>query len=283
MPEQVTVTWQVSLIFNRSNLDEILAKYRATEAKPTNQYQVKLWRVDGLTITLYEKSMVLQGNLNDMTRRLLQDVAAIEGLSLDQKNADRLAKILPRRQNAILCPECGQSSFMIEASISGLDVLFRRECGHANKIRPPLMMLNSRILPDISLLVSKALSRFAELGYFIGFEILIPDFIMNALDFLGREQKEAASSEIHTLRRMEQQERLKIINYKDGIGPPPNREQFQAEEDNRILDIAHLTNSILVTCDRNLRDKALVGNRPVVYVPGEILGKLKIIEEVRNP
>lgn len=110
-----------------------------------------------LTVSLYKKSMVLQGKLNDRTRRLPQDSAAIEGLSLDQKNSGRLAKILPRRQNAILCPECRQSSFMIEASISRLDVLFRRDCGHADKIRRPLMMLNSRILPAISMLVSKAL------------------------------------------------------------------------------------------------------------------------------
>lgn len=35
---------------------------------------------------------------------------------------------------------------------------------------------------------------------------------------MGREQKEATSNKIHALRRLEQQDRLKIINYKDGIG-----------------------------------------------------------------
>ena len=172
---------------------------------------------------------------------------------------------------------------MIEASIAGLDVLFTRECGHADKIRPPMMMLNSRVLPDISVLVSKGISRLAELGHFVGFEILVPDFVLNVLDLLGSAQKEAASIELNSLRKLEQTGRLKIINYRDGVKLPSSKEEFQAEEDNRILEIAHLTNAILVTSDKNLRTKALMGSRPTIYVPGEVLGKLRIVEEVRTP
>src|SRR5207245_209026 len=160
-----------------------------------------------------------------------------------------------------LCPECREYSFLLEGSTSGLDIVFKRECGHVDKIRPPMMMLNSRVLPDISVLVAKAISRLGELGYFKGFEILIPSFVMNALDLLGREQKEAASAEIQSLRRMEQEGELKIINYNDSIKLPTTKEGFQAEEDNIILSIAHLTNSILVTCDKNLKDKALLASR----------------------
>lgn len=282
MSEQATITWQVSSNFAVKPLEETLVGYSAEEAKPTSKYQLKVWKANGLVITLFEKKLVIQGCLNENTRRLVQNIAEIKGLGLDHRNAERLAGILPKRQNAILCPECGQSFFMIEASIAGLDVLFTRECGHTDKIRPPMMMLNSRVLPDISVLVSKAISRLAELGHFAGFEILVPDFVLNVLDFLGSAQKEAASIELTNLRKLEQTGKLKIINYKDGVRPPTSKEEFQAE-DNRILEIAHLTNAILVTSDKNQRDKALIGSRPTIYIPGEILGKLRIIEEVRNP
>lgn len=283
MAEQLTITWQVSSNFAAKVLDDTLAGHSAVEAKPTNPYQLKIWKTNGLVITLFEKTLLVQGCLNDSTRRLVQDIAEIKGLSLDHKNAGRLAAILPKRQNAILCPDCGQSFFMIEASIAGLDVLFTRECGHADKIRPPMMMLNSRVLPDISVLVSKAISRLAELGHFVGFEVLVPDFVMNVMDLLGSAQKEAVSIELGRLRKLEQDGKLKITSYKDGARSPTTKEEFQAEEDNRILEIAHLTNSILVTSDKNQRDKALIGGRPTIYLPGEVLGKLRIVEEVRTP
>ena len=82
---------------------------------------------------------------------------------------------------------------------------------------------------------------------------------------------------------MEQQNKIMILNYKDWINLPSNKEQSQVEEDNMILKIAHFTNSILVTCDKTLRDKAYVSDRPVIYILGKILGSLKIIDEVRNP
>jgi rRNA-processing protein FCF1 len=283
MAEQVTITWQVSSNFATKTLEDTLARYGTEETQPTNKYQLRVWKADGLAITLYEKSLVVQGCLNDNTRRLMQNIAEIKGLSLDSKNAVRLARVLPKRQNAILCPECGQPFFMIEASIAGLDVLFTTECGHADRIRPPLMMLNSRILPDISVLVSKAISRLTDLGHFVGFEILVPDFVLNALDLLGSAQKDAASIELTNLRKLEQTGALKVINYKDGLKMPTTKEEFQAEEDNRILEIAHLTNAILVTSDKNLKDKALIGSRPTIHIPGEILGKLRIVEQVRTP
>lgn len=284
MSERADVTWNISRTFERKALEAALARYKATKVRPKTKHQILMWKVNGLTITLYEKSLVVQGRLNDIMKRLLREIAAIKGLALDQKNASKLTNILPRKQNATVCPECGQSSFMIEGYISGLEVLFKRECGHIDKIQPPLTMLNSRILPDISILVAKAISKLAQLGYFRGFEILIPDFIMNAVDFFGKGKKEAVSSEIDALRNMEKKEGMfTIINYQNGIQVSLNRHQFQVEEDNKVLQIAHLTNSILATCDKNLRDKAVLSNRPVIYIPAEILGKIKMISETRNP
>jgi len=51
----------------------------------------------------------------------------------------------------------------------------------------------------------------------------------------------------------------------------------------RILEIAHLTNSVMVTCDENFKDRALLANRPTIYIHPDLLSQVKIIEEVRTP
>lgn len=284
MPAQETLVWQVTSLFKKDDLTLLLQRYNAAPQTLTDKHQLGFWKVDGLTVIYFEKKLLVQGAFADNTYRLLQEISSLDGLTLDDKNAEKFARLFPKKQNAIVCPECRQPSIVIEGMIKGLDVAFRRECGHLDKMRPPLLMLNRRILPDINVLVSKAISGFAALEYFLGFEIVIPDFVMNAIDqFIGSKEKRAISREIANLKALESEEKLTILNYHDGIKLPSDREAFNEDEDNRILEIAHLTNSILITSDKNLKDKASISNRPVVHIPGDILDQVKIIVNVRSP
>lgn len=284
MPEQIVIVWEFLPGFSTDLIEKVMEKYRASQRTPTNQFMIQSWKTDGLTVNVFEKKLVVQGTLDEHGKILVQDIAGIEGLRLDAKNQERLAQIFPRRQNAIVCSQCRLPSLLIQSEIAGLEVVFKKECGHADKIKPPFLTLNNRVLPDMNVLVSKALSRFVGLGYFLGFEVVVPQFLMRVIDkYAGKAQKKAISDEIGVLRKLANENRISILNYNDGFPIPSTRERFESEEDDKILEIAHLTNSVMITCDGNFKDKALLANRPTIYIQPDMLEQIKIIEEVRTP
>ena len=284
MPEQIVIVWDFASGFNIELIRAVLEKYKALSRTPTNQFVLQSWKIDGLTVNVFEKKLVVQGALDEHGKILIQEIAAIEGLRLNSKNQERLAQIFPRKQNAIVCSQCSTSSLLIQSHIEGLEVVFKKECGHSDKINIPFLTLNNRVLPDLNILIAKASSRFIALGYFHGFEVVIPQFVMRVVDkFGGKAQKKAISGELETLRKLADDNKISILNYIDGFQIPSSRTQFENEEDDKILEIAHLTNSVMVTCDENFKDKALLANRPTIYIHSDMLNQIKVIEGVRTP
>lgn len=107
-----------------------------------------------------------------------------------------------------------------------------------------------------------------KLGFLDGFEIVIPDFIEYTVDVLceGR-LKSGFYSELDELRRLEN-DRLISILYCDYEKPlPEDRDTLIDKEDDYILEIAVLTNSILLTSDNGLKDEATSIKQPVIYIP----------------
>lgn len=282
MQKQIVIVWGMPTNFDYSKIDDLMTKLMAQEKKPPSDYLLKVWRTNGLTINLFERKLVVQGKLDVDGARVIREISRIEGLRLDEKNAKKLAAILPIRQNAVICAECRTPSLLIKASISGLDVAFVKECGHKNNMRPPFLVLNNRVQPDINILVAKALSRLIDLGFFVGFEIVLPQYVMNAIDFLGKKQKHAVSDELQNLQQLAVDGKIKIMNYKDGLRLPNSKEDFQKEEDNAIINISDMTNAVLITSDENVKNKAILANRPTVFIPARFLGELKILEDVRS-
>jgi len=284
MPPQITIVWKFLSNFRNEDLVKILNGFGGEEVEPKNEHEQNVWKVDGLTIKHYKNKLVVQGIPNDDGKRLLQRIAEIDGLSLDDKNAEKFAKIFPTLQNAILCSECRKPSLIIEGVIEGLDIVFKKECGHKNNLKPPILMLNNRILPDMNILISNNLSRLIKLGFFVGFEIVIPDFIIHAIDqYLGPSKKKGASQEIENLRKLEQDGKISIFNVQDNLKSSITRDDFNSEEDVIILKIANLTNSILITTDKIFKERASLGKRPTIYIDSTLGGKIKTIEEVRAP
>lgn len=279
----INLTWEVSSDFDESKVKEILKKFRCADEKPTNPHQKWVCKGANVTIIRYERNLVVQGKENDESLRLIQALSKMDGLRFDKVNAEKFAKLTRVSHNAIFCAECGTSSMMIEGKIEGLDIVFRKECGHKNSMRPPLFMLTSRVLPDVNVLIGGHLSRCINLGYFEGFEIVIPDFIINVLDILGAKEGSGASSEIARLRQFENDKKINIFNCKDGLPVPSTKGEFQEKEDESILEIANLTNSILLTGDKNLKDRAMLNKRPTIYIHPKESKQIKIIKEVRSP
>ncbi|MFQ5816196.1 MAG: hypothetical protein ACE5G7_06835, partial [Candidatus Hydrothermarchaeaceae archaeon] len=85
------------------------------------------------------------------------------------------------------------------------------------------------------------------------------------------------------LEELEKEDKITIFNPDDGFTVPKNTKEFQQKEDDIILQIANLTNSILFTGDGNLKHKAFLNKRPTIYIHPKESRQIKIIEKVRHP
>jgi predicted PilT family ATPase len=99
--------------------------------------------------------------------------------------------------------------------------------------------------------------------------------------FKGSGNKDAVSSELDMLRALEKMGKIRLNNL--AVLPVKIDPSLFKEEDKMILELAQLTNSILLTSDQILKDRSVMQERPTVYIPPEVFGKIKMIQEVRNP
>lgn len=200
-------------------------------------------------------------------------------LTLDSSNAEKLRKIFPARQNSIVCSICQRDTLLIQGSIGGLDISFRMECEHKHDLTAPFLTLNNRVLPDINMIVSKSVSRLANLGFLTGAEIVFPEVILDVIDEFKRTgKKKAISSELNNLRRIAEKGSIKINTFSN----LPISIKEHAEEDKIILDFAQFTNSVLLTSDEVFKVRALMSGRPTIFISPDDFGKLKMIEDVRT-
>ena len=279
--DQLIIVWNISEKFDIDMLKRILNRVGLKEREP-GEYMLASWKSNTLTLNLFKKTLVVQGKKTDENTSLLGKIHSIDGLTLIDKYRKAYAKLQPK-PNAILCDKCGSPTYSIEARAEKFDLVFTNECGHANRMEPPFRVLNTRILPDLNIIVGNSLSRYINLGFFNGFEIVLPDFLVHAIDnFLGRKERSGALNELENLKKHKNEMRIDIYN------PPSDhnlkklkREEFESQEDDIILQLANQTNSILLTSDKGLKTKASLKNRPVIFIPPKVDSKLKFIEKVR--
>lgn len=139
---------------------------------------------------------------------------------------------------------------------------------------------NVRILPDICVLISHTLSRLIELNILNGFEILIPDSIEYIVQILCEGRLQAGFyNEIDKLKELEENRKIDILYCSYEMPEIKNRKELISREDDLVLEIAIVTNSILFTSDKGLRDKAISVKQPVIYFPAKYQKNVKDISE----
>jgi hypothetical protein len=227
--------------------------------------------------------LVVQGRYTTSGVNIVSEIKGINGLSLDRKNRARLTELTPITQNALECDNCGDHGYLIESKTEGLDIIFHNECGHDNNVKSPFLMCVNRILPDINMLKSRNLSRLIELGYFENCEILIPQYMMDCLDEYLSGSKHTISGELAQLRELQGKDLIDIYNFNDNMEIPKSREEFNRTEDNTLIEISIMTNSIFLTSDINCKDKALLKNRPTIFLDHDTTKSIKILHETRLP
>lgn len=278
----INIIWECSPTVEDTSIKEVLYRFGCTDATITNQHQRWICKGSNIKIIRFKRKLVFQGTENEQNLEMMQELSKVKGLHLDYANAEKYARHLHFSHNAILCMECISPSMLIEGKVENLDLVFRKECGHVAKLKPPIFMVTNRILPDVNVLISGHISRGIQLGMFEHFEIVIPNFVMGVIDTFGSGKRTGASNEITRLKRSEMDGKISIINCKDGYPIPPP-DQLGTVEDDTILEIAKLTNSILFTQDVTMKDKAMIKKRPTIFLHPEEAGKIKIITQVRSP
>lgn len=240
------------------------------------------WKSSYLTINLYQNKLVVQGKKTSKTAKLVGTIGNIEGLSPCEKDVKKLLMLNPLA-NAIICDTCETATYTIEAKIKGSDIEFINGCGHSNLMRPPFKVLNTRILPDLNIIIANSLSRSINLGFFKDFEIVLPDFLLYAIDnYLGKAKKKGATSELTKLKELEIGKQISILNLpSDSKFKDLSKEDFEKSEDDVFLEIANMSNSILVTTDKFLKAKTLIKNRPAILFSENVDSHLKFVEKIR--
>ena len=281
MPNAINIVFIVTSGFDIDSLARQIDAFNGKSRKLTNEYQKSFWSINGLSIILYEKKLVVQGQLSELTKPFLKGLRNIKGLTLDSPNLQKLMTLFPSRQNSVVCSQCGRASLVINGQIEGLDISFNLECGHACNLEAPFLTLNNRVLPDINMILSKSVSRLINLGLLKGVEIVFPEVILDIVDkFKGTGSKNAISEELNELRKITEKKSISINTFSSI--PVMYRTTTPEEDDKVILDFAQFTNSILMTSDNVFKERAVMQGRPTIYVNPSDFGKLKMIEEVRT-
>jgi rRNA-processing protein FCF1 len=279
----INITWAISPRANATNIQEILTRHGCREVPAKTQHQKWVYKKDTLTIQNFGKSLFIQGPVSEENKKIITDLSRCEGLSLEGDNIEKYAQLFDFGHNAIMCRTCNHPVMLIEGREEGLDFVFRKECGHKSELKPPIFMITNRILPDVNALVGGLISKGLRIDLFTGFEIVIPNFVMTVIDNLGKREKAMALRELEELRGLAGSGKISLFICKDGEQIPLTPEEFDEKEDQIILNIAKLTNSILFTTDNVMKERAMLQKRPTIYMHPKYSKHLTIVADVRNP
>ena len=278
----INITWNISPRANDSQIKEILDRHDCSEIPVKTAHQKWVYKLGTLTIKNYGKTLFLQGPVSEQNKAIVADLSKCEGLFLEGENIAKYAHLFDFGHNAIICNTCKHPIMLIEGKEKGLDFIFEKECGHKSDLKPPIFMISNRILPDVNALVGGLISKGLRIDLFTGFEIVIPSFVITVIDYLGKREKEMATRELESLRKFAESGKISIFICKDGEKIPPP-EEFDAKEDQIILNIAKLTNSILFTTDNVMKERAMLQKRPTIYMHPQYSKHLAMVADVRNP
>ncbi len=137
---------------------------------------------------------------------------------------------------------------------------------------------SSRLIPDICVLISHTLSRLIKLGFIENFEIIIPDSMEYIVQILCEGRLQAGFyNEIDELKKLEAERKIDLLYCSYEIPQIKSKRELIKHEDDLILEIAVITDSILLTSDKGLRDKAAYVKQPVIYFPAKFQKNIKDI------
>lgn len=222
----------------------------------------------GITVRINKKKITIQGQLNKETKEIISKINAFNQLTLSPKNLKIYEEIFQPKNGNIICQQCGEPSEAIEGtSDESGNPIFKSSCGHVLETNSPLLIARNRILPDLNVLISRTLSRLVSLGYFNGYEIIVPEYYDKFVDqcFSKGKKRDSFLCEKEELDKLKEQGRIRIINHPLSDSKIANCSEEGKIEDDAIFDFAVNTHSILITGDKTLKEKSRGRNLECIF------------------
>ena len=222
----------------------------------------------GITVRINKKKITIQGQLNKETKEIISKINAFNQLTLSPKNLKIYEEIFQPKNGNIICQQCGEPSEAIEGtSDESGNPIFKSSCGHVLETNSPLLIARNRILPDLNVLISRTLSRLVSLGYFNGYEIIVPEYYDKFVDqcFSKGKKRDSFLCEKEELDKLKEQGRIRIINHPLSDSKIANCSEEGKIEDDAIFDFAVITHSILITGDKTLKEKSRGRNLECIF------------------
>ena len=237
----------------------------------------------GTTVRINKKKITIQGRLNKETKEIISKINALNQLTLNPKNLKIYEEIFQPKNGKIICQQCGEPSETIEGTSNDSgDPIFESSCGHELETNSPLLIARNRILPDLNILISRTLSRLVNLGYFNGYEIVIPEYYDKFIDqcFGKGNKRNGFLSEKGDLYKLKEQGRIRIHEHPSSGSKIANCSEEGKIEDDIIFDFAVNTHSILITKDKTLKEKSRERNLECIFFSQKVSGAAKDSSEL---
>lgn len=213
-----------------------------------------------LVLREFPTNVTVQGNMTSETREVLVRLEHTENLILKGKELKKYQEIFRPENGKVICNECGMPSTSIKSVVdSSQNVSFVAECGHKISTNSPLMISRSRILPDLNRLIARTTSKMIRLGYFNGFEFVIPQYYERYVDnfFAPNGKKRSAFlDELAELRNLETEGKISVYRF-PYIGSLARKDRDSEEqiEDEVVIEIGQRTQSIILSADNTVIQK----------------------------
>jgi hypothetical protein len=233
----------------------------------------------GTTILIHKYKITIQGQLNRETKELISKMRTLDKLTLNPRDLKKYEEIFQPNNGLIICQDCGQPSEVIEGvSDSSENPMFKCSCGHELMTNSPILIARNRILPDLNILISRTLSRLIKIGYFNGFEIIIPEYFDKFVDqcFSKGRRRNSFLSEREDLSKLAKQGMIRFQIHPYGGSSIANCNDEGKIEDDKIFDFATKTHSILITADRTLKEKSIEHNLECIYFTSDLNNSAKL-------
>lgn len=227
----------------------------------------------GTTVRINKKKITIQGQLNKETKEIISKINALNQLTLNPKNLKIYEEIFQPKNGNIICQQCGEPSETTEGtSDDSGDPIFKSSCGHEIETNSPLLIARNRILPDLNTLISRTLSRLVRLGYFNGYEIVVPEYYDKFVDqcFARGKKRNSFLDEKEGLDSLKEQGRIRIHVHPLSGNNIANCTEEGKIEDDIIFDFAVNTHSILMTADKTLKEKSRARNLECIFFSQKI-------------
>lgn len=278
----VSITFRKNAHFDDVKLGEVIRKYSGICESRTSGSVKKICRFLDHRCTLqeFETKLTIQSVDDFSSNGILYDLSVLKGLTFDGRgNLKKFLQQVRPPNGTFLCLRCAKTSHGLILSKGDSGFSFRYlSCEHEDINGPPMFITRTRLLPDINQLISGNVSRLIDLGFLNNFEILLPTYVTSFVDTcIKGKLKSGFDNELNRLKTLEDIGKITIKRFDYKIEVNSNDcERESNDEDEKIVYLARLSGSILMTGDRLMKTLANVDDLSTFFIPQDLDELIKV-------